>query len=186
MLTFLLRRLIFAIVLVVAVSSAALLLARMAPGDVTTQLGPFASPAEIAEARARYDLDRSPTSQLGLWLSRAARFDFGNSFLYNRPVRPLSDELRRRFMQYEWPGNIRELENMIKRFVILQDEQMVVRELEKPRVRPNPAGVTPPSAGWMRSCSFTSIAKPNSSCARESRLTRRGDAPDCRSAGWSR
>ena len=64
------------------------------------------------------------------------------SHRYNRPVRPLSDELRQRFFDYQWPGNIRELENMIKRFVILQDEQMVLRELEKPRVTPNPAGVT--------------------------------------------
>jgi two-component system response regulator AtoC len=52
---------------------------------------------------------------------------------YNRPVRPLSDELRRMFLTYEWPGNVRELENMIKRFVILQDEALVLRELTKPR-----------------------------------------------------
>jgi DNA-binding NtrC family response regulator len=63
-------------------------------------------------------------------------------------VRPLSDDLRQRFMEYEWPGNIRELENMIKRFVILQDEQLVVRELEKPRVKPNPAGVTAPQSEY--------------------------------------
>jgi len=50
---------------------------------------------------------------------------------YNRPARPISDELRQLFMQYEWPGNIRELENMIKRVVILQDEQLVVREIQR-------------------------------------------------------
>jgi two-component system, NtrC family, response regulator AtoC len=50
---------------------------------------------------------------------------------YNRPARPISDELRHLFGQYEWPGNIRELENMIKRVVILQDEQLVVREIER-------------------------------------------------------
>src|SRR5215207_7644892 len=50
---------------------------------------------------------------------------------YNRPVRPISDELRNLFAVYEWPGNIRELENMIKRVVILQDEQLVVREIER-------------------------------------------------------
>ena len=83
------RRLLFAAALVVAVSSAALLLARAAPGDVTAQLGPFASAQEIASTRARFDLDRSPASQWLLWLSRAARFDFGDSFLYNRPVRGL-------------------------------------------------------------------------------------------------
>jgi len=50
---------------------------------------------------------------------------------YNRPGRPISDHLRQLFMQYEWPGNIRELENMIKRVVILQDEQLVIREIER-------------------------------------------------------
>src|SRR6185437_6456341 len=50
---------------------------------------------------------------------------------YNRPARQLSEELQRLFQTYEWPGNIRELENMIKRIVILQDEQLVVREMTR-------------------------------------------------------
>ena len=50
---------------------------------------------------------------------------------YNRPSRPLTDALHQLFMSYEWPGNIRELENMIKRVVILQDEQLVIREIER-------------------------------------------------------
>src|SRR5829696_1384132 len=50
---------------------------------------------------------------------------------YNRPARPISDELRQLFGRYDWPGNIRELENMIKRVVILQDEQLVVREIQR-------------------------------------------------------
>src|SRR4051812_18197809 len=50
---------------------------------------------------------------------------------YNRPVRQFSDELQQLFLNYEWPGNIRELENMIKRIVILQDEQLVVREMSR-------------------------------------------------------
>src|SRR4029453_9668580 len=48
---------------------------------------------------------------------------------YNRPVRELSPQFAGLFQSYEWPGNIRELENMIKRIVILQDEQLVVREM---------------------------------------------------------
>jgi transcriptional regulator with PAS, ATPase and Fis domain len=50
---------------------------------------------------------------------------------YNRPLRPISDQLRQLFLHYDWPGNIRELENMIKRIVILQDEHLVVREIER-------------------------------------------------------
>jgi DNA-binding NtrC family response regulator len=50
---------------------------------------------------------------------------------YKRPRNQLSPELQQRFQTYEWPGNIRELENMVKRMVILQDEQVVVRELSR-------------------------------------------------------
>jgi DNA-binding NtrC family response regulator len=56
---------------------------------------------------------------------------------YNRPVRELSPELAQLFQTYDWPGNIRELENMIKRMVILQDEQLVIREMSRsPRHAP--------------------------------------------------
>ena len=50
---------------------------------------------------------------------------------YNRPLKLITDELRLLFLQYDWPGNIRELENMIKRVVILQDEHLVVREIQR-------------------------------------------------------
>jgi transcriptional regulator with GAF, ATPase, and Fis domain len=60
----------------------------------------------------------------GFFIDRYAR-------RYNRQPRQLSDELAHLFQSYEWPGNIRELENMIKRIVILQDEQLVVREMTR-------------------------------------------------------
>jgi two-component system response regulator AtoC len=50
---------------------------------------------------------------------------------YKRPARPVSEGLRQQFLQYDWPGNIRELENMIKRIVILQDEHLVIHEIER-------------------------------------------------------
>jgi peptide/nickel transport system permease protein len=86
---FLIRRLIFVLVLLVCTSSAALFLTRLAPGDVTSQLGPSAARAEIEATRTRFELDRNPVVQWGRWLSRAVRLDFGDSFLYNRPVGPL-------------------------------------------------------------------------------------------------
>jgi peptide/nickel transport system permease protein len=89
MLRFLLRRLLFALVLLVCTSSAALFLTRLAPGDVTAQLGPTASRGEIDATRARFGLDRNPLSQWAVWAGRAVRLDFGDSFLYNRPVGPL-------------------------------------------------------------------------------------------------
>ena len=48
MIRFFLRRLTFALLLVVAVSSGALFLTRLAPGDVTANLGAFARPEEVA------------------------------------------------------------------------------------------------------------------------------------------
>jgi two-component system response regulator AtoC len=68
---------------------------------------------------------------------------------YNRPARPISEPLRQLFMRYEWPGNIRELENMIKRVVILQDEQLVIREIERNTQRTAampPLAYAPPEA----------------------------------------
>ena len=64
---------------------------------------------------------------------------------YNRPLKPISDQLRQMFLQYEWPGNIRELENMIKRVVILQDEHLVVREIERNMQRAATVAVAAPA-----------------------------------------
>src|SRR4029079_14623933 len=60
---------------------------------------------------------------------------------YNRTARPLTDHLRQLFMQYAWPGNTRELENMIKRVVILQDEPLVIRVIERNMQRAQAAPV---------------------------------------------
>jgi len=40
------------------------------------------------------------------------------------------------FEQYTWPGNLRELENIINRYLILQDEKTVIAELEEARSAP--------------------------------------------------
>ena len=68
------RRLVFAIVLIFAVSSASMLLARLAPGDyVTESLGPGARREAIEEARARYGLNRSFGAQYRDWVTRLGR-----------------------------------------------------------------------------------------------------------------
>ncbi len=38
-------------------------------------------------------------------------------------------ELKQALIRYEWPGNVRELGNIVRKFVVLQDAQMIIREL---------------------------------------------------------
>jgi peptide/nickel transport system permease protein len=93
MLTHLLRRLVFAVALVFTVSSASLLLTRLAPGDYATEsLGIGAGRQRLDEMRARYGLDRPIFEQYRGWLLGALRFDFGRSLAYDRPVADLIPE----------------------------------------------------------------------------------------------
>jgi DNA-binding NtrC family response regulator len=41
-----------------------------------------------------------------------------------------SERMVRACMQYHWPGNLRELGNFVKRYLVLQDEAMAISELE--------------------------------------------------------
>jgi peptide/nickel transport system permease protein len=87
------RRLAFSVLLVFVVASVSLLLASVAPGDfVTESLGAVVSPETAARARVRYGLDRSVAEQYGRWLTRVARFDFGRSLVYDRPIADLVPE----------------------------------------------------------------------------------------------
>jgi peptide/nickel transport system permease protein len=87
------RRLAFALFLVIAVSSAALMLARLAPGDfVAESIGTRAGRQTIEQERARYGLDKSIGAQYRDWLAAAVRLDFGYSMQYGRPVRELIPE----------------------------------------------------------------------------------------------
>src|SRR6266704_118339 len=49
---------------------------------------------------------------------------------YNCKARPLSPELVEVLQKYHWPGNIRELENLIKRYVILGSEEVISTDLQ--------------------------------------------------------
>jgi peptide/nickel transport system permease protein len=90
---FVVRRLLTAVVFVLLVSSSALVLARLAPGDAATDLLlSHADAATIAQTRARLHLDRPIVWQLGAWLNGLVHFDLGRSSLYDQPV---TDLLRR-------------------------------------------------------------------------------------------
>jgi DNA-binding NtrC family response regulator len=70
------------------------------------------------------------------------------STVYRRPLRRPSRSLLDALVGHAWPGNIRELENMMKRFVVLQDESLIFGELQRPRntSRPAPAPSAAPAA----------------------------------------
>jgi two-component system response regulator AtoC len=51
------------------------------------------------------------------------------SVQYNKPYTELSRETMTLFMDHDWPGNIRELENLVKRTVVLGSEVSIRKEI---------------------------------------------------------
>jgi DNA-binding NtrC family response regulator len=49
---------------------------------------------------------------------------------YARPPLPFSQELLQATATYSWPGNLRELGNFIKRYLVLGDEKLAINELQ--------------------------------------------------------
>ena len=81
---FLLRRGLAALLLIFTVTSGALVLAQLAPGDYASQ--PGRSPEQMAAERRRLGLDRPMAEQYAGWLKRTLTLDLGESFQYQRPV----------------------------------------------------------------------------------------------------
>ena len=89
---YLIKRLGFALLLVFIVSSAALLLTRVAPGDFGEIQCIGLSMEECDRLRASLHLDRPIAVQYVDWLGGLLRFDFGQSLLYSRPVSTMIGE----------------------------------------------------------------------------------------------
>ncbi len=83
--------------------------------------------------------------------------------LYGRCRDPLSEKTANDFARYDWPGNIRELENRIRRIAILSDEQGIDLSVSEGS-RPCLQGVIPPEIETHRreshhACSLKVVAK---------------------------
>lgn len=95
---FLIRRLVFAALLVLLVSSAALVLAALAPGDEEA-FDP--NPVTAAAAREKAGRNDPLLTQYRRWLGRSLQLDFGESTRFRRPVASL---LRERAANTAWLG----------------------------------------------------------------------------------
>jgi two-component system response regulator AtoC len=63
---------------------------------------------------------------------------------YNKPLVELSPDTMRLFMEHDWPGNIRELENLVMRTVVLGTEASIGKEMSDRR--PTPTGIAAAAA----------------------------------------
>jgi two-component system, NtrC family, response regulator AtoC len=70
------------------------------------------------------------------WLLTHYMNDLSTKFGKN-PL-PISDRLVRECVRYHWPGNLRELGNFVKRYLVLEDEKFIVDEL---RMKNKEAGI---------------------------------------------
>src|SRR5579864_1570117 len=71
---------------------------------------------------------------------------------YGKPGQPPSKHLLDAAVNYPWPGNLRELENFVKRYVILEDDEGSLRELiemsaARQRTSPRPEATLPREQG---------------------------------------
>ena len=65
---------------------------------------------------------------------------------YKNGAMEFSAEVTRRLLEYDYPGNVRELENLVRRLVVLRDERFVLDELKAAQAR-RPALQTAPQTG---------------------------------------
>lgn len=54
------------------------------------------------------------------------------AILYNRPRKELKSETIRQLQNFDWPGNVRQLENLIKQIVVRSDENVIYDTLKGP------------------------------------------------------
>ena len=90
MLRFALTRVAMALPTLLIVAISVFVLIRLIPGDpASLMLGDLATPASIADLRARLGLDQSLPVQFGIWFGNLLRGDLGISINTQQPILPL-------------------------------------------------------------------------------------------------
>lgn len=90
MLRFAFNRIVMALPTLLIVAVSVFVLIRLIPGDpATLMLGDQATPANLADLRARLGLDQSLPVQFGLWFGHVLTGDFGQSITTGQGVLPL-------------------------------------------------------------------------------------------------
>jgi two-component system response regulator AtoC len=78
---------------------------------------------------------------------------------YARPPLPLTPDLLQACMDHSWPGNLRELSNFVKRYLVLGDEKLAINEL-RPKSDGSGAQFDPASKNSEGSgCGLKSLAR---------------------------
>src|SRR5262250_2164464 len=62
---------------------------------------------------------------------------------YKSSVEEISPSLMDSFLRYDWPGNVRQLENSVKRYLILPDMNMNLSELKEQQANAAPVSIKP-------------------------------------------
>ena len=87
MLTYFLKRLLYALPIALSVTVVSFMLVYLAPGDPLNAIAPADAPADVIEAlKSAYGLDRPVPVQYGLWMWRALQGDLGTSIASGRAV----------------------------------------------------------------------------------------------------
>ena len=99
MLNYIVRRLLYAAILLVLISFVSFVIINLPPGDFLTQKiaqlqarGDRSAESKIEDYRVRYGLDKPFFVRYTDWATNFVKGDFGESFEYERPVRELLGE----------------------------------------------------------------------------------------------
>jgi len=99
MVSYIVRRVFYALIMVVLVSFVSFLIIKLPPGDFLTQKlaqlrarGDRSAEGQIETYRKRYNLDKPFMWQYSNWAVNFLKGDFGESFEYERPVREMLGE----------------------------------------------------------------------------------------------